>query len=189
MEKKESTMTANSEKSSGFDKYAVPAEVLDFNIDYLTAAHIKEVEKCNGYAKGDAAKHFDHVATNIEAAYLRLGYPDPKKVAEMINKHAKARGLPKDCKILDLGCGTGLIGQYLKEFGFTNVTGIDVSPVMLSHAKEKQAYAELVEYDLLDLDNFPGKLRNACDVVCCSGLVNNNHMDYKLFEMMILALK
>ena len=33
----------------------------------------------------------------------------------------------KDCKILDVGCGTGLVGAELAKAGFTNYDGVDVS--------------------------------------------------------------
>jgi len=28
---------------------------------------------------------------------------------------------PGDVEILDFGCGTGLVGQYLNEYGYSNV--------------------------------------------------------------------
>lgn len=38
------------------------------------------------------------------------------------------RDLPKDSKILDVGCGNGAFIQYLQNQGFTNVTGCDIIP-------------------------------------------------------------
>ena len=40
-----------------------------------------------------------------------------------------------------------------------------------------------------DPDEFPGMWKNKFDIVTCSGLINNNHLDYRLFEEMIMALK
>jgi 2-polyprenyl-3-methyl-5-hydroxy-6-metoxy-1,4-benzoquinol methylase len=37
------------------------------------------------------------------------------------------RGLPSDAAIIDIGCGAGQMLQLLKDHGFTNVSGIDVS--------------------------------------------------------------
>ena len=35
-----------------YNKYAQYPEELDWEIEYLTPAHVKEVEKCNGFAPG-----------------------------------------------------------------------------------------------------------------------------------------
>lgn len=53
-----------------------------------------------------------------------------------------------DARILDAGCGTGLSGIALKEQGFTNLHGRDLSPEMLSQAARTGAYASLGEVDL-----------------------------------------
>ena len=42
-----------------------------------------------------------------------------------------------------MGCGTGLVGLNLKEFGYTKILGVDASQGMLDVAAEKQAYSEL----------------------------------------------
>jgi len=38
-------------------------------------------------------------------------------------------------------------------------------------------------------DDFPQKWKNKFDVVTCSGLINNNYMDYRLFEEMLLSIR
>ena len=38
---------------------------------------------------------------------------------------------PSEVAILDMGCGTGLVGKFLAEKGFTNIHGIDLSKKML----------------------------------------------------------
>lgn len=93
------------------------------------------------------------------------------------------------CKVLDIGCGTGLIGKYLAEEGFKNVVGLDISSAMLIVAEQKGVYSKLIKADLTDIDEFPHELKNQYDIVCCSGLVNGNNMDYKLFEEFVLAAK
>jgi predicted TPR repeat methyltransferase len=51
--------------------------------------------------------------------------------------------LPRDARILDAACGTGLIGEHLARYGFDQVYGLDLSPGMLEVARRKQAYTEL----------------------------------------------
>lgn len=109
-----SARSTSSNSSRGYDKYATEAIPLDFEVPMLGPTHLKEILKCNGFEPGEAKIHYDHVAMNYEAIYLRLGFPDPKKVAEKVNKYAKLRGIDKTkCRILDVACGSGLIGKYL----------------------------------------------------------------------------
>lgn len=51
-------------------------------------------------------------------------------------------------KVLDLGCGTGLCGNMLREIT-TSLTGVDISSKMLDRAREKNIYDELVESEAL----------------------------------------
>ena len=51
--------------------------------------------------------------------------------------------------IIDLGCGTGLCGQVVKSYAKTLI-GVDISPKMLSIAKEKNIYDELRCLDIID---------------------------------------
>ncbi len=51
-------------------------------------------------------------------------------------------------KTLDLGCGTGLTGIVLREIS-KSLTGVDIAPKMLAHAKEKHIYDALFEAELL----------------------------------------
>ena len=39
--------------------------------------------------------------------------------------------LNKNFKILDAGCGTGLVGIELKKYGYSNIEGVDFSQSML----------------------------------------------------------
>ena len=46
--------------------------------------------------------HFDKIALNYEGMYLKMGYPDPKYVANFVAKFAKKSGQnPQDAKIID----------------------------------------------------------------------------------------
>ena len=136
--------------------------------------HVAEMEKCNKYAIDKREVHFDSLANNYEGLYLRVGYPDPKEVAEMVKKHTKK----KDVKILDLACGTGLIGKYLSEMGFTNIDGVDCSSKMLEEAASKKVYHKLDKVTLGQSDLFPNYLKKKYDVVTVAGLINNNYLDY-----------
>lgn len=43
----------------------------------------------------------------------------------------------KDAKILDLGCGSGFLVEFLKEDGYADVTGVDASKEQVARAQQK----------------------------------------------------
>jgi SAM-dependent methyltransferase len=93
---------------------------------------------------------------------------------------------------MDFGCGTGLVGQNLKEAGFQNICGIDISPKMLEKAEEKGCYSQLVNLKLNQeehVDSVPYGQRGRHDFVTAAGLINNNFMDLRIFEQMLICLK
>ena len=96
-------------------------------------------------AHGDYVKAlFDSYAEGFDEHLEELNYKTPSLLAEF-SKTFKARYN----HVLDLGCGTGLIGQELKAFT-KSLIGVDLSPKMLTRARKKNIYNELVENDILD---------------------------------------
>ena len=54
-------------------------------------------------------------------------YTAPQETVSVLSKYA----LNKNLRILDAGCGTGLVGTELKKNGYSNIIGIDFSQDML----------------------------------------------------------
>jgi len=75
-----------------------------------------------------------------------LGYNLPNRIAQELG------GLPTGSfptqMLVDLGCGTGLIGQKLS-MQFQHLVGVDLSTRMLDQAEKKGVYHELIEGDVL----------------------------------------
>jgi len=67
----------------------------------------------------------------------------------MSERAVELLGLPEDqpCHLLDLGCGSGLSGEFLSEQGHTWV-GVDISEAMLNVAKEKEVEGDIAVVDL-----------------------------------------
>lgn len=93
-----------------------------------------------------------------------LAYDVPKLAADMLSAH----GLSSFMRILDLGCGTGLMGLQLASEQ-VNLTGVDLSENMLEIAYDRDVYNALyvadVEDYLLDNDEEPWNLICAADVL------------------------
>jgi predicted TPR repeat methyltransferase len=49
---------------------------------------------------------------------------------------------------VDLGCGTGRTGAWLRRRGVAAVDGVDVTPAMLARARERGIYERLLEADV-----------------------------------------
>jgi SAM-dependent methyltransferase len=56
---------------------------------------------------------------------------------------------------VDLGCGTGRTGAWLRRRGVRTIDGVDLTPEMLSRARVKGIYRDLVEADLA-MTGLPG---------------------------------
>ena len=69
---------------------------------------------------------------NYEQVYMTVGYPDPRKCAEMAQKCLEQANVAiEEAEVLDMGCGTGLVGHNLFELGFRCIDGVDASSGML----------------------------------------------------------
>ncbi len=76
-------------------------------------------------------------------------------------------------KILDLGCGTGLVAEKLKN-NKTTFVGVDISEQMIEIAREKNLYQELICQDILSFLQESKNIKTfslvlACDVFCYFG--------------------
>lgn len=84
---------------------------------------------------------FDGFASHFDTDLVtHLNYQVPRLMGDIIHK-----ALPNVAiNMLDLGCGTGLVGAALHSRPY-RLVGVDLSPKMLAKAKDKQLYHELQE--------------------------------------------
>ena len=139
------------------------------------------------FKQENIAEHYDELSSHYEDIYLMVGYHDPLKCAELTKEVFGDEAGDKE--VFDMGCGTGLVGQYLKERGFKHVVGVDASKGMLEKAKLKESYTELKELFLGRPDTFPEEYRNRFDAITAAGILAEGHLDNNVFDEMILALK
>lgn len=87
--------------------------------------------------------------------------------------------------VLDLGAGTGLVGQALHALGIIAVHGTDISPEMLVQATKKGIYAHLFEGDLTArLDVTDGTYAG----VVSAGTFTNGHVGPEAFHEVIRCM-
>ncbi len=89
------------------------------------------------------AERFDHHLTR------HLGYRGPELIVATLTRACAIEGVrPPFQRALDLGCGTGLLGEALGEMAKT-LEGVDLSPRMLRMAKKRGCYDRLAEAEML----------------------------------------
>lgn len=95
---------------------------------------------------------FDRIAPQFEQHLVRdLGYRVPEALVERVRpalEDWRRKALP--VRVVDLGCGTGLIGAALAGSG-AEVVGVDLSPRMLEIAAARGAYVRLEQGELVEV--------------------------------------
>jgi predicted TPR repeat methyltransferase len=118
---------------------------------------------------------FDAFADDFEDVLHNLDYKVPTLISKSLDSLFSNLKLKK-MKILDVGCGTGLCGKYLKKYSkFRGLDGVDISPKMLKIAKQKKLYTHLYNRDLrkfLDSHTSSYDLIVAADVFTYFGELN-----------------
>ena len=105
-----------------------------------------------------------------------FGYQAPNAAVETLQKH-----LPSlDSVILDMGCGTGLVGELLHSLGYRHLDGLDLSPEMLEKAKARGVYRTLGEADLTETL----EIEQIYDAVICVGVFS--HQRSQAFDLVKL---
>lgn len=97
-------------------------------------------------AKRSTQPLYDEWSQTYEADLVdQLGY-----TGHLIAAKALASVLQdKAASIIDIGCGTGLVGKTLQTQGYKHIDGIDFSQEMLNVARPKAIYKQLVWGDLM----------------------------------------
>lgn len=94
---------------------------------------------------------FDYYAPNFEASLLNnLQYRSPAVLQEMLKRPAVTTVhdiTQKPQRVLDLGCGTGLMGVAMRPYA-ESMVGVDLSHNMLIRANEKAIYQETRRQDI-----------------------------------------
>jgi predicted TPR repeat methyltransferase/uncharacterized coiled-coil protein SlyX len=88
---------------------------------------------------------FDRYADRFDKHLLEdLAYRAPEQVAQAVLRAAP----PQNAEVLDLGCGTGLCGPFLRPLA-GRLVGVDLSSRMLAKAADRALYDELVQADIV----------------------------------------
>jgi len=123
----------------------------------------------------DWAKKYDYDNDHV------LGTVSQPKSVNLLSTRLK----DKTAKIIDVGCGTGLVGEKLKAKDFIYFDGIDISKDMLSIAKSR-GYRNLF---LGSLNKQLPVLDDAYDAAMCIGVFTHGHVSSDGFNELCRIVK
>ena len=145
------------------------------NIGYDEAYSLKTPE--------DSIKLYKKWAETYDKDFaLNSNYLSPIIISNFFKKNSRNTDTP----ILDVGAGTGLIGECLNKTGNKNVIGIDLSPEMLEQAKLKGCYSSLIVADVSK--KIPLK-NDSIGAVISAGTFTHGHVGPDAFDELLRITK
>jgi SAM-dependent methyltransferase len=99
---------------------------------------------------------------------------------QVITKYIDPLNLPKNTKILDLGCGPGYFLDGMKERGYTDLVGVTLSPGDIKLCEDKGHIIK--KYDLSFLPQSDGYFDESVDFIFLRHALE--HSPYPIFSLM-----
>ena len=121
------------------------------------------------------APAYDHDNDNV------LGTVSQPLSVQIFQEYIKDKSL----RIIDVGCGTGLVGVELEKGGFSNFDGTDISQEMIDIAKQR-GYSKLFIGSLND--SLPCK-NNEYDAALCVGVFTHGHVGSDRLDELVRIVK
>jgi predicted TPR repeat methyltransferase len=92
---------------------------------------------------------FDQYAPQFETALVgKLGYKVPDLLDDLLQTEMGKLGITGFAHALDLGCGTGLMGERLRQ-KVEHLEGVDISTAMIAQTERKGLYNSLEKAELV----------------------------------------
>ena len=146
------------------------------------AAHLLERAYALNSDAQSRALYRDWAETYDETMLQGLQYQSPQTVAQLLADHLADRA----AEVLDIGCGTGLLGQALAGHGFGTIDGLDVSPEMMQVAQRRGVYRNFIAADL----NLPLAVADGTyGGMSCCGTFTHGHVGAGCLDALFRVLR
>jgi len=142
--------------------------------DNLDLAHSNNDEDLQDVYK-EWASAYDHDNDNL------LGTVSQPLSVQIFQEYMK----DKSARVIDVGCGTGLVGVELENSGFNNFDGIDISQEMIDVAKQR-GYSKLFIGSLNSSLPFEN---NEYGAALCVGVFTHGHVGSDRLEELARIVK
>ncbi len=111
----------------------------------------------------------------------RFGTVSQPNAVALLSRHLEDRQAP----ILDVGCGTGIVGQCLSDVGYQCFDGTDLSPEMLEQASSR-GYRNLIPSDAdrglpVEDQSYQGLI--------CVGVFTHSHLGPDIFPALLRVVR
>jgi len=134
--------------------------------------------------------HQQDVYSKFSKAYddaIRIEkYSGPGRIAAKVKQLFPSE---PDIKILDYGCGTGLVADKLSDLGFKNIDGLDPNTQLLEEAKIKGKMSNF--YQMRSTDNHDCLGSGTYDVITSAGtfFLSASHPGYETVKTLSQLIK
>ncbi len=149
---------------------------------------IKQAMVFNG-EPGKLQEYYDEWAKTYDDDVMSEAYCGPELITDLLANLSVLCDLQvdtkdPDLKILDAGCGTGLVGAILQQKGYRQIDGCDLSVVMVEEARKTGAYQALEgDIDLTRRNEVYAD--GQYDAVLCCGTFTGGHLPPEGLEELV----
>lgn len=133
----------------------------------------------------EAVKMYSGIADTFDKIQDALCYVGAKNG---VKKCLEVGEVSKTARILDVGAGTGIIGEMLQSMGYDNLDALDGCQELLDKAKERNCYRNLYCSFVSPNIELPVE-KKAYDVVVMPGVVYPAHILPTAFGEVIKVVK
>ena len=138
--------------------------------------NIKNPEEARDLYRDWASSYDQHLVQDS-------GYVAPTVIAQMLS----VAEVDHNVRVLDVGCGSGLVGACLSKLGFIHLDGLDFSSEMLEKARRKGVYRELIQANLNEPLDFIQSTYEAA--ISCGTFGHTGHADASALGRIARLLK
>lgn len=133
----------------------------------------------------DAVKCYSEIAETFDKIQESLAYVGAK---HGVKKCMEVGEVPKTARILDIGAGTGIIGEMLYSMGYENLDALDGCQELLEKSRERNCYKNLFCSFVVADEELPVE-KKAYDVAVMPGVVYPAHILPTAFGQVMKAVK
>lgn len=124
---------------------------------------------------------YNQWADTYEEYVESIGYNGPENFARVFCDLVKKPHI----RVLDFGCGTGLLGNEIKNLfnGEMELVGVDISENMIKNANKKNCYSQIFNCNLDEMElNEIRNLLGTFDYIVSCGVFLEGHVGFHIFE-------